>query len=156
MHLIDAYVQKIHPKAKVPTYGTDFAGCFDISCVIDEDQVYVHPGCFVTLRTGLIFRIPEDTVMRIYPRSGLSFNGNMTLCNSVGIIDSDYNNEVLVRLYRFVDQNDSCDYEPIVIKSGDRVAQAEIVPRSQTIFSVSSEGFVPRGNRIGGFGSTGK
>ena len=90
--------------------------------------------------------------MLVFSRSGHGFKHNTRLSNCVGIIDSDYVGEVMVKL--------TCDYlaenaPPFVVKAGDRVAQAMLIPVMQwEIEEVDELKTTKRGT--GGFGSTGK
>ena len=132
--------------AKNPTYGTDGAACFDFYATSSE---IVHPKTTSDLLdTGIAFEIPEGYVMLAYSRSGHGFNNGIRLCNSVGVIDSDYRDSVKVRLV-----NDS--YVPFSINPGDRILQAMIIPvPSIALVEVDELNDTARG--IGGLGSTGK
>lgn len=86
--------------------------------------------------------------MLAYSRSGHGFKNGIRLCNSVGVIDSDYRDSVKVRLV-----NDS--YVPFSINPGDRILQAMIIPvPSIDLVEVEELSDTERG--IGGLGSTGK
>jgi deoxyuridine 5'-triphosphate nucleotidohydrolase len=65
---------------------------------LNVDQVILPKGKSVVLRTGIKFNIPEGYVLKIYIRSGLGFKNDLTLTNCVGIIDSDYRKEVMLKL----------------------------------------------------------
>jgi dUTP pyrophosphatase len=156
-----------------PAYGTEQAACFDLSSAIgygsailaysktnqkleilasqDDAGNYIEiPSEWrVMVPTGLIFDIPENYYIRIYARSGLSTKSGLNLINSVGIIDADYTNEVFIPLY-----NNS--QEKIRIYSGERIAQAEMVACEPRVnFSYIDERPQLKGDRKGGFGSTG-
>ena len=140
-------IKKLHPAAIIPTYATEGAACFDLYSI---DSGSILPGIThaPTLRTGLAIQVPEDYVMLAFSRSGHGFKNGIRLANCVGVIDSDYRGEVMVRL-----QND--DGHQFEIKVGDRIAQAMIIPVSQVSFEVVEElSETKRGD--GGFGSTGK
>ena len=140
-------IKKLHPLAMRPTYGSPGAACFDMYAVLD-DPIAVEPGSSRVLNTGLAFEIPEGWCMKVYSRSGHGFNYDVSLSNSVGVIDSDYRGEVKVKL-----RNDSD--MPFVVTTGDRIAQAEIVPAWQHDFAVVVDlSETERGE--GGFGSTGR
>ena len=107
------------------------------------DGVHRH-----TFSTGLAFEIPDGYQIMIFSRSGHGFNHDSRLSNCVGIIDQDYKGEVKVRL--------SVDYptKDLIIKHGDRIAQAQLVPVTKAAFhEVSELSDSERGT--GGFGSTG-
>ena len=140
-------IKKLHPLAMRPTYGSPGAACFDMYAVLD-DPIAVEPGSSRVLNTGLAFEIPEGWCMKVYSRSGHGFNYDVSLSNSVGVIDSDYRGEVKVKL-----RNDSD--APFVVTTGDRVAQAEIVPAWQHDFAFADD-LTETERGLGGFGSTGR
>lgn len=99
---------------------------------------HVPPGAVVKVRTGVRFNVPPGYVALINERSGHGAAGVFTLAN---VIDSGYRGEVHVVLCNL-------GSEPFVIRAGDRVAQAVVVP----CLMLGPEG-APRGDA--GFGSTG-
>jgi len=145
-------IKKIHPDAITPTYATDGSACFDLyACGIGvEDCQAVYPEFSQLIRTGLAFEIPKGHVMMIYSRSGHGFKNDIRLSNCVGVIDSDYRGELMVKLCSdAVHLDDGMD-----VKDGDRIAQAMIIPVDRVEFEVVEElSDTERGD--GGFGSTG-
>lgn len=145
-------IKKLHPDAIVPTYATAGAACFDLhangdASLVGESGLPIEffDGC--TFRTGLAVEVPEGHVMLIYSRSGHGFKNDTRLANCVGVIDSDYRGELMVRL-----MNEGT--EPFIVRKGDRIAQAMVMPVQQVSFEVVEElGETERG--AGGFGSTG-
>lgn len=139
-------IKKLHPDAIIPQYATKGAACFDLHAVSEGK---ITPAMPVMFKTGLSFEIPEGWVMLIFSRSGHGFKSGVRLSNCVGVIDSDYRGEVMVKLTR--DPN-AADY--INVKAGDRIAQAMLVqvPRVELI-EADDLGETDRG--AGGFGSTG-
>lgn len=153
-------------------YGSFNAACFDIaafityqsavkaytksnSCVeilASQDDIgsYIDlpPEWRAMIPTGIIMDIPEDHSVRIYPRSGLSTKKGLNLINCVGIIDSDYTEEVFIPLY-----NNS--QEKLRIYNEDRIAQGEMMHSPQISIEYIEERPPMKGNRDGGFGSTG-
>jgi len=146
---MEVKIKLLHPAAKVPTYATAGAACFDIYAI--QHSVLV-PGSAVTLDTGLSFEVPEGHVMRVFSRSGMGFKDDVRLSNCVGVIDCDYRGELRVKL-----RHDGSVYyqEPIVINPGDRIAQAEVTPIERALFLVSEE-LSETARGAGGFGSSGK
>lgn len=137
-------IKKLTDNAITPTYGTSGAACFDIynadlfACDIWSD----------VFRTGLSFEVPDKHVMLVFSRSGHGFKSDVRLANCVGVIDSDYRGELMVKL-----SNDSD--ESFTVFPNDRIAQAMIIPFEQVQFEVVDElSETDRGT--GGFGSTGK
>lgn len=140
-------IKKLHPDAVIPKYATAGAACFDLIAIDVPGGTYIAQNQSLTLRTGLAFEVPEGWVLKVYSRSGHGFNNGVRLCNSVGIIDSDYRGELMVRL--------TADYAGgLVITNGARVAQAMLVqaPKFELI-EVDDLSDTARGT--GGFGSTG-
>jgi len=134
-------VKKVHQKAVIPRYAHFGDAAVDLVAVKrwEDDHGNLCYG------TGLTMEIPIHHVGLLFPRSSVS-KTDLRLCNSVGVIDSGYRGEVIVK---FDKQGNSC-YEP-----GDRVAQLLLVP-------IPSINFVevinlPNSDRgTGGFGSSGR
>lgn len=146
-------VKKLHKDAIIPTYGTSGAACFDLYALGSASEVDRYSGLptefldGATFSTGLSFDIPEGYAMKVYSRSGHGFKSDTSLANSVGIIDSDYTGEVMVRLINH-------GAEPFIVRKGDRIAQAMIEPVDRVSFTeVDKLKQTDRGT--GGFGSTG-
>ena len=138
-----------HPSVKVPTYATDGSGCFDIyaDSLGDLNCVSVFENNPLVVPTGLFFEVPEGHVLLIFSRSGHGFKNDVRLANCTGIIDSDYRNEILVKL--------TADSKgALVVKKGDRIAQGMIIPYPKVQFVVTDELSTTERN-LGGFGSTG-
>lgn len=142
-------IKLVHPGAKMPTYATAGAACFDLYAVADIPHE-LYQGTSVTVSTGLVFDIPEGYVLLVYSRSGHGFDYDVRLSNCVGVIDSDYKKEVMVKLTR--DNSPGSWLKPFQIFQGDRIAQAMLVPAPQIQIS---EVFEIEDTGRGGFGSTG-
>jgi dUTP pyrophosphatase len=137
-------VKKLHANARIPKYQTEGAACFDLHTI---EACVIAPGRATTLRTGLAFEVPKGRAMMVYSRSSHGFKHGVRLANCVGVIDSDYRGEVLVRL-----TNDDSEY--VNIYPGDRVAQAMLIQAQQCkLEEVDTLSDTARGT--GGFGSTG-
>ena len=149
-------IQLQHPNAKAPTYATDGSACFDLyAATVDRTGnigAMLSHGSPVVCGTGLAFDVPAGHVMLIFSRSGHGFNHNARLANCVGVIDSDYRGEVLVKLTM---DDEFCDPETeLYIRPGDRIAQAMLLPIPRCEFEVVEQlTLTVRG--AGGFGSTG-
>jgi dUTP pyrophosphatase len=98
--------------------------------------------------TGLIFDIPEGYSLRIHARSGLSLKQGLVLVNSEAVIDSDFVHETSVLLV-------NTSNNPISVRHGDRIAQAELVPVLSYDFSEIKKAPKDKTSRKGGLGSTG-
>ena len=138
-------IKKLDSDAVVPQYQTPGAACFDLHAT---HCATILPGSPMEICTSLAFEVPEDHVMLIFSRSGHGFKAGVRLANCVGVIDSDYRHEVLVKLHCDSDWD-----EGLIIKRGDRIAQAMILPVKQVTFEVVDE--LSTTQRNGGFGSTG-
>jgi dUTP pyrophosphatase len=148
-------LKKLHEAAIVPDYQSLQAACFDLHAVApadwDEDNTWAQSSMWAddvgVFRTGLAVEIPPGWVMQIFSRSGHGFKSDVRLANCVGIIDSDYRGEIMVKLT--ADTN----AKHFTVKPGDRIAQAMIIPIPRVQFEVVDElGTTARGT--GGFGST--
>jgi dUTP pyrophosphatase len=135
-------IKKLRPDAKIPTYGSEEAACFDFYAV---EREIIGPGSTRLLPTGLAFELPKDHVMLIFLRSSLSKCGYVS---NVGVVDSDYRGEVFVAVtnaspgHKFVDP-------------GERLGQAMVVPRPVVEFEEVEE-LSETARGTGGYGSTGK
>lgn len=135
-------VTKVHPDAQLPSYATPGSACFDLYAV---NSAYVVGSA--VFATGLKFEIPEGWGMLIFSRSGHGFKKDTRLANCVGIIDSDYRGEVMVKL-----RQDGV-FDALHAKAGDAVAQAMLVPIERIEFDLVEElSTTERGEN--GFGST--
>lgn len=144
-------VQRLQPDARIPTYGSDGAACFDFFAYCPAVRTYLHANTPVTFNTGIAIEIPEGWALLIYSRSGHGFKSDTRLSNCVGVIDSDYRGEIKIRLIR----DTLGDSHPHYIDHGDRIAQGMLVPVEKIHFEIVNQlSTTERG--AGGFGSTGK
>ena len=140
-------IKKLNEKARIPTYGSEFAAGADLYACLDAD-VTIAPAETLLIHTGLAMQIPEGLVGLIYARSGLASKKGLAPANKVGVIDSDYRGEIMVALHNH-------GTIPQTISDGERIAQIVFAPYYAAEFSVVDElDDTTRG--AGGFGSTGK
>ena len=140
-------LKKMHVDAKIPTYSTEQSAGFDFYSV---DNVKISKENPQIIRTGVSVEIPNGYVMLLFSRSGHGFKNNVRLSNCVGVIDSDFRAEVLVKLAKDDIQNNEFH-----IDAGDRIAQGIIIPFPKIIFEeATSLSETNRGEN--GFGSTGR
>ena len=141
---LEDYVSK-----EIPTYAHEGDACVDLKCMaIDTDM---HENIII-LHTGVHVELPEGYVMLIIPRSS-NCKTPLYMPNSVGVIDSGYRGEILVK-YKAPDRLTFINYKDYY-KVGDRVAQAIVLPYPTIKFTqVDNLTESNRGN--GGFGSTGR
>ncbi len=137
-------ITKTDPRAVVPVYQTEGAAAFDLTVIEDAT---VAPKASVFLRTGLIFGLPQDHVMLIFPRSSLYKKTGLRLGNQTGVLDADYcgpEDECLIYVWNPGDA-------PVDVKSGTRLAQAIVLKRDRVTFEEGPA----LGPSRGGWGSTG-
>ena len=145
-------VKKLDSNAVVPTYAKHGDAGMDLTAI---SKNYDEHGN-VCYGTGLAFEIPNGFVGLLFPRSS-NTKKDLILGNSVGVIDSGYRGEVVLKF------KPSCAYsseysngyfpEPDNYEIGDRIGQIVIMPVPQIEFNVVDElSTTDRG--VGGFGST--
>lgn len=139
-------VKLLTDTAQIPTYAHEGDACFDIY----SDGLKEMGGVTMVHSTGLKFEIPKGYAMMIYSRSGMAFKSDTRLANCVGVIDSGYVGEVMVKL-----TSDSRCLGALAYSKGDRIAQAMLIPVPVVYFEeVHGVEDTERGN--GGFGSSGR
>ncbi|MDR0404412.1 MAG: dUTP diphosphatase [Oscillospiraceae bacterium] len=133
--------------ALIPSRASTGAAGWDLHACV-EGEICLESREKKLIPCGIAVCIPEGYVGLIFPRSGLSVKHGISLCNCVGVIDSDYRGEIFVAL-----KNDS--NENYTIKSGDRIAQLIVLPFSPASFKEVN--FLNDTERSeGAFGSTGR
>ena len=142
---MDVRVKKLVENAVVPKYAHETDAGLDLTAVSREIDNY---GNYV-YHTGLAIEIPNGYVGLLFPRSSVS-KYNLSLCNCVGVVDSAYRGEIIVKFNLL-----SNKYNTNVYNVGDRVAQLIIMPYPK-INLVDSEELSDTERVTGGFGSTGK
>ena len=166
-------IYKLKPDVPDLAYATDYAACMDVSAYLKfsgnvkayttdnkdidilvaqdkdgRDFIDIPPDWRVLIPTGLIFEIPPETHLKVHPRSGLSTKKGLNLINCTGIIDEDYREQLYIPLF-----NNSI--EKLRFYDGDRIAQIEVAQTIRTLVLQTSERPSKKGDRDGGFGSTG-
>ena len=143
---VKIYVQKTSEKTAFPSYMTPGSSGLDLRASIEEPMT-LEPFERKLISTGLKLAIPQGYEGQVRPRSGLALKHGITTLNSPGTIDSDYRGEVKVLLVNL-------GSAPVVINSGDRIAQLVIAPVVQAeLEEVDELDDTSRGE--GGFGHTG-
>lgn len=132
----------------LPTYATDGSAGLDLRACLD-DSLMLQPGETQLLPTGISIYIedPQYAAM-LLPRSGLGHKHGIVLGNLVGLIDSDYQGELMVSCW-------NRGNAAFCIEPGERIAQMIMVPVVQMDFEVV-ETFEATDRGTGGFGHTGK
>ena len=139
-------IQKLNPRATLPTYGTEGAAGADLYALLDA-PVTIAPGATVLIHTGLAIAVPDGYAGLIYPRSGMASKKGLAPANKVGVVDSDYRGEVMVALHNHGEVAQT-------VTDGERVAQLVIAPVLRVEF-VECESLDDTARGAGGFGSTG-
>lgn len=130
----------------LPQYETPEAAGLDLRACI-EDQILVMENERVLIKTGFAVDMNDPNLgMLLLPRSGLGHKQGLVLGNLVGLVDSDYHQEVLISAWATKDA--------VRITRGMRLAQAVFVPIVRVGFDVVEE-FDRSVARVGGFGHTG-
>lgn len=133
----------------LPAYATDGAAGLDLRALLDAPLV-LEPGASQLIKTGLAIHIGDPNLAAvILPRSGLGHKSGIVLGNLVGLIDSDYQGELMVSCW-------NRGQAAFTVQPGERIAQLVFVPVVQAAFEVvdSFEADSARGE--GGFGHTGR
>ena len=135
-------------KDNLPSYGTPGSAGLDLRACIDA-PITIQAGETVLIPTGLAIHIADPGyAAMILPRSGMGHKHGIVLGNLVGLIDSDYQGQLMVSTW-------NRGQSAFTLNPMERLAQLIIVPVVQVGFEIVEEfGDSERGE--GGFGSTGK
>lgn len=168
MNELNVKIKRLNPDAVIPQYAHDYDAGFDL---VATEDVNVEPGETVKVPTGLAFELPAGYEMQIRPRSGVTLKTKLRV--QLGTVDAGYRGEVGVIVdnvsckgkgvsyvgnldYKitYLPQGERRPFNTIIIRKGDRIAQAVIkrVEHAQFI-EVDTLSETARGE--GGFGSSG-
>ena len=148
MKTINIKVLDPRMKEQLPAYATSGSAGLDLRACIAE-PVTIVPGSTHLIPTGLAIHIADPGyAAMILPRSGLGHKHGIVLGNLVGLIDSDYQGELMVSTW-------NRGSTAFVLNPMERLAQLVIVPVLQVAFNVV-DSFDASVRGEGGFGSTGK
>ena len=132
----------------LPTYATSGSAGLDLRACLD-DAVELAPVATTLLPTGLAIHIADPSLAAvILPRSGLGHKHGVVLGNLVGLIDSDYQGQLMVSVWNRGQQS-------FIIEPGERIAQMVFVPVVQEEFNLV-ESFDATDRGEGGFGHSGR
>ena len=147
MNTLDIKVIDPRIKDQLPEYSTSGSAGLDFRACIDA-QMNIEPGQTVLVPTGFAINIEDPKYAAvILPRSGLGHKHGIVLGNLVGLIDSDYQGQIMVSVWNRGSK--SFNIEPM-----DRIAQLVVIPVVQVQFNLV-EDFNETIRGSGGFGSTG-
>ena len=148
MHRIDVKILDPRLNDTPPHYATPGSAGLDLRACIAE-PLDIQPGQTVLVPTGMAIHLADPGLAAmILPRSGLGHKHGIVLGNLVGLIDSDYQGELMVSVWNRGQQR-------FLLNPLDRIAQLVVVPVLQVAFNVVSD-FSASDRGEGGFGSTGK
>ena len=145
VRILDARVGKEFP---LPQYATGGSAGLDLRACLDG-PLLLEPGKAELLPTGLSIYVEDPGLAAvILPRSGLGHKHGIVLGNLVGLIDSDYQGQLMVSVW-------NRGREPYTVQPGERIAQLIIVPVVQVELDVV-EDFAATSRGAGGFGHSGR
>lgn len=132
----------------LPAYATPGSAGLDLRACLDA-PLTLQPNAWQLVPTGIAVHLKDPAyAAMLLPRSGLGHKHGIVLGNLVGLIDSDYQGQLMVSAWNRSDV-------AFTIEPMERIAQLVIVPVMQAQFNVVSE-FVASERGEGGYGSTGK
>ena len=149
MHALQAKIldSRLGSEFPLPTYATPGSAGLDLRALLQHDTV-LEPGQTLLIPTGLSIYIGDPGLAAIIlPRSGLGHKRGIVLGNLVGLIDSDYQGELMVSCW-------NRGTTPFTIAVGERIAQLVLVPVVQAHFDIV-EAFDESQRGAGGFGHSG-
>lgn len=140
--------ERLGREIPMPHYATLGSAGLDLRACLQQ-PLMLQPGQAELIPTGLAVHIDDPGIAAmILPRSGLGHRHGVVLGNLVGLIDSDYQGQVLVSVWNRSDR-------AFEITVGERIAQMVFVPVLQVEFE-QVESFDPTHRAEGGFGHTGR
>ena len=143
--ILDPRLGRDHP---LPEYATDGSAGLDLRAMLDE-PLDLGPGESELIPTGMAIHIGEPGIAAlILPRSGLGHKHGIVLGNLVGLIDSDYQGQLLVSCW-------NRGHDRFRIGVGERIAQLVLVPVLRARFEIV-DAFTDSDRGAGGFGHTGR
>jgi dUTP diphosphatase len=143
-------VRVLDPRIRenLPHYATAGAAGLDLRACLDTPLV-LEPGASELVRTGLAIHLADPGLAAVVlPRSGLGAKHGIVLGNLVGLIDSDYQGELMVSVW-------NRGRAAFTVQPLERIAQLVVVPVVQVQLQVV-DAFAESARGAGGFGSTGR
>ena len=145
---VDLKVLDERVREYLPHYATAGSAGLDLRALLDE-PLEIKPGETKLVHTGLAIHLADPNYAAvILPRSGLGHKKGIVLGNLVGLIDSDYQGELMISTW-------NRGTETFVLEPFERLAQLVIIPVKQVEFNEVKD-FSTSDRGSGGFGSTGK
>ena len=148
MHKLDVRVLDRRLLDQLPQYATPGSAGLDLRACIDA-AITLKPGETTLVPSGIAIHLADPAYAAlVLPRSGLGHKHGIVLGNLVGLIDSDYQGQILVSIW-------NRGQAAFAIQPLERIAQLIVVPVLQVQFNVVAD-FTASDRGAGGFGSTGK
>ena len=148
MNTLDLRILDSRIRGQLPQYGTPGAAGLDLRACIDQALV-LQPGDSQLVPSGIAIHIGDpNNAALVLPRSGLGAKHGIVLGNLVGLIDSDYQGQILISAW-------NRGRKAFTIEPLERIAQLVVVPVVQVAWRVVEE-FENSSRGAAGFGSTGK
>jgi dUTP pyrophosphatase len=140
--------ERIGRELPLPAYATQGSAGMDLRACLNAPLV-LDPGKAELIPTGLAIYVEDPGLAAvILPRSGLGHKHGIVLGNLVGLIDSDYQGQLMVSCW-------NRGREPFTIQPGERIAQLIVVPVVQVQLEIVEE-FTATDRGAGGFGHSGR
>ena len=134
-------------RSHLPTYATAGSAGLDLRALLDA-PLTLNPGQTSLVHTGLSIHIADSGYAAlVLPRSGLGHKKGIVLGNLVGLIDSDYQGELMISVW-------NRSSEPFTLEPMERIAQLVIMPVVKAQFDIVDT-FAETSRGASGFGSTG-
>ena len=149
MMKIDVKIMDTRMADQLPSYATPGSAGLDLRACLQE-PLTLAPNAWQLVPTGIAIHLADaGYAALILPRSGLGHKHGIVLGNLVGLIDSDYQGQLMVSAWNRSEV-------AFTIEPMERIAQLVIVPVLQAEFNVVSDFAAPSERGEGGYGSTGK
>ena len=148
MHNIDVKILDARLRDQLPAYATSGSAGLDLRACIDAPMI-LKPGQTELIPSGIAIHLEDPGLAAmVLPRSGMGHKHGIVLGNLVGLIDSDYQGQILVSLW-------NRGAAAFTLNPMERIAQLIVIPVVQVGFNIVDE-FAQSTRGAGGFGSTGK
>lgn len=146
---LDVKVMDERLRSMLPNYATAGSAGLDLRACLDA-PLTLQPNAWQLVPTGMAIHLKDPNFAAlILPRSGLGHKHGIVLGNLVGLIDSDYQGQLMVSAWNRSDL-------AFTIEPMERIAQLVIVPVVQAQFNIVNEFAALTDRGAGGYGSTGK
>ena len=146
---IDVKIMDARMADQLPAYATEGSAGLDLRACLDA-PLTLAPNAWQLVPTGIAVYLKDPGyAAMLLPRSGLGHKHGIVLGNLVGLIDSDYQGQLMVSCWNRSDV-------AFTIEPMERIAQMVIVPVVQAQFNLVTEFESPSARGEGGYGSTGK